>query len=115
MPCVGKDKKMTYTGTMVLPRNAVRMTEDEMNYTEGGGRLWVSDASVKKVVAYLKNGMLGSVTSILGISPTVLGKAIGLVGAVLGYYSLIGDALDFVNKHDGVSGGMWLGYPSYHM
>jgi hypothetical protein len=27
---------MTYAGTMVLPRNAVRMTEDEMTYTDGG-------------------------------------------------------------------------------
>lgn len=30
---------MTYTGKMVLPRNAVTMQEDEMRNVEGGGPL----------------------------------------------------------------------------
>jgi hypothetical protein len=32
----GKEFEMTYDGAMVLPRNAMMMTENEMTYIEGG-------------------------------------------------------------------------------
>jgi hypothetical protein len=57
---------MIYTGEMVLPRNCVAMTDDEMTYTEGGVQAYTSGifqcfkltgAETKKLITYMDNGM----------------------------------------------------------
>lgn len=71
---------MTYTGEMVLPRNAVMMQEEEMRYVEGGKKL------TKKQCKSLANWTYaGSLTAgLISLISGVLGNAIAAVLAGFG-------------------------------
>jgi hypothetical protein len=92
MPRVRKDKKMTYAGTMVLPRNAVRMTEDEMTYVEGGA---ASITTLKNNLQGLAKSFAGSLvgTGLLsaatGVASRTLAVAYTYAAAIVGRAGLL--------------------------
>jgi hypothetical protein len=71
--------KMTYDGALVMPRNCVRMTEDEMTYVEGGFSNVVKDV----IVAVLAAGIAAFVGKAIGYS--VLATKITALAAEFGW------------------------------
>jgi hypothetical protein len=99
---------MTYDGALVMPRNCVRMTEDEMTYVEGGGlgKHWYNSVgavgiALDVVIAVVSGGIAyASLTTLRkmiknlsgAITRVVKAKMLSLLGTGVG--GIIGTALD---------------------
>ena len=79
--------RMCYEGAMVLPSSYVVMNEEEMTYTEGGGKLTVkASARTVKIIATTGVGIVGNAIGMAFGGP-ILARAIsgGLATLIFNY------------------------------